>query len=616
MKYRAEIDGLRAVAVVPVMLFHAGFEFFSGGFVGVDVFFVISGYLITTIIAEDLDNQRFSLVSFYERRARRILPALLFVSFVSLVAAWIIMNPLELRKFGNALYGVASFSSKIVFWRTQGYFEDAIEINPLIHTWSLAVEEQYYVLFPVFLLLAWRFGKHKIFWAVTFFALVSLAISEWGWRKYPVANFYLAPTRAWELFAGSLAAFIVQKRGIQANNPLSLLGIAAIALTVVAYDENIPFPSIYTLVPVLGVVLIILFAGKETLAAKVLSVRAMVVIGLISYSAYLWHQPLLAFTRLYRVELDLPAAFKILILILSLSLAYLSWKYIETPIRNRAFLTTKSVLWLSLCGLLLIGCTGYISKKTASGYEQTLAKQLSESEYVYFANLDERAFVATRLYYPLKETRTLVMGSSRAMQIGSATLGTTIQNLSVSGATVDDYIAFVGEGTVKLRPSHVYLGADPWQFNKLTRPSELLPGNSLQSYWQRRLAAGDQSQWSDQDRYFTSTRLRDATGPLWGLYSFLHADMGIQPVDGKTEAIAKRAYDGFMIYSEHLEKAKLTDDRNDFEGVLNYSMQPYRYDASAREVFVTLITWLKARGVDVTLVLSPYHPIAYKLMAT
>ena len=122
MKYRAEIDGLRAVAVVPVMLFHAGFEFFSGGFVGVDVFFVISGYLITTIITEDLDNQRFSLVSFYERRARRILPALLFVSFVSLVAAWIIMNPLELRKFGNALYGVASFSSNIVFWRTQGYF--------------------------------------------------------------------------------------------------------------------------------------------------------------------------------------------------------------------------------------------------------------------------------------------------------------------------------------------------------------------------------------------------------------------------------------------------------------------------------------------------------------
>ena len=175
LKYRAEIDGLRALAVIPVILFHAGFELFSGGFVGVDVFFVISGYLITTILIEDIEKNRFSLTSFYERRARRILPALFFVMFICIPFAWMWMLPSQMKDFSQSLIAVSFFASNILFWRESGYFDAAAEEKPLLHTWSLAVEEQYYVLFPIFLFFAWRYGKNKVFWMIVVFAVLSLA---------------------------------------------------------------------------------------------------------------------------------------------------------------------------------------------------------------------------------------------------------------------------------------------------------------------------------------------------------------------------------------------------------------------------------------------------------
>ena len=333
MKYRAEIDGLRALAVIPVILFHAGFELFSGGFVGVDVFFVISGYLITTILIEDIENQRFSLVNFYERRVRRILPALFFVIFVCIPFAWMWMLPNQMKDFSQSLVAVSLFASNVLFWRESGYFDVAAEEKPLLHTWSLAVEEQYYVLFPIFLFLAWRFGKNRVFWMIVVMAAISLLLSEWGWRNKATANFYLAPTRAWELFAGSIAAFIAQKQGVQKNNFLATLGLAAIIFSIFFYDETTPFPSVYALVPVLGVVLLVLYADKETIAAKLLSTKGFVGIGLISYSAYLWHQPLFAFARLRLLEHP-SVSIMLSLSLLSILLAYFSWRFVEKPFRS------------------------------------------------------------------------------------------------------------------------------------------------------------------------------------------------------------------------------------------------------------------------------------------
>ena len=374
MKYRAEIDGLRALAIVPVILFHAGFEIFSGGFVGVDVFFVISGYLITTILIEDIENKRFSIVNFYERRARRILPALFFVMLVCIPLAWMWMLPSQMKDFSQSLVAVSLFASNILFWQESGYFDAAAEEKPLLHTWSLAVEEQYYVLFPIFLISAWRFGKNRVFWMIVVMAASSLMLSEWGWRNQATANFYLAPTRAWELFAGSLAAFIVQKQGVQKNDLLALVGLAAIIFSIFFYDETTPFPSVYALVPVLGVVMLVLYADKTTFAAKLLSTKGFVGIGLISYSAYLWHQPLIAFAKIKLI--DEPNKLIMASLTLSsLVMGYLGWKFVESPFRKAGAIARKKVFILALLGstiFCLVGLFGHFSNGYAS-YRANLA---------------------------------------------------------------------------------------------------------------------------------------------------------------------------------------------------------------------------------------------------
>jgi len=346
MKYRAEIDGLRALAVIPVIFFHAGFELFSGGFVGVDVFFVISGYLITTILIEDIENQRFSIVNFYERRARRILPALFFMMLCCIPLAWMWMPATQMKDFMQSLIAVSFFVSNILFWKESGYFEVAAEEKPLLHTWSLAVEEQYYILFPIFLFLAWRFGKNRVFWLITFFTAISLILAEWGWRNKPEANFYILPTRAWELFAGSITAFIIQKRGVQASNIFSLIGLAGIIVAIFIYDETTPFPSIYTILPVMGVSLLVLYSDGKTFIAKLLGVKLFVGIGLISYSAYLWHQPLFAFARIRSLR-EPSGALMVLLSIISILLAYLSWKFVEGPFRNKTKFTRKTIFLIS-----------------------------------------------------------------------------------------------------------------------------------------------------------------------------------------------------------------------------------------------------------------------------
>ena len=276
--------------MAPVILFHAGFELFSGGFVGVDVFFVISGYLITMVLIEDIEKKQFSIVYFYERRVRRILPALYMVMASFIFVAWILLSDAALNKFGNGLLGVTLFVSNIIIFggKKKAILMRLQSLTLSLHTWSLSVEEQYYLLFPLFLVIAWRFGKTRVFWMIIGMLILSLLLSEWGWRNRATANFYLAPTRAWELFVGSIAAFVVQRNGVRKNNTLALLGLAAIIFSIFAYDKSTPFPSVYALVPIiLGVVLLILFAHKNTMIYKLLSKRTFVSIGLISYSTYM-----------------------------------------------------------------------------------------------------------------------------------------------------------------------------------------------------------------------------------------------------------------------------------------------------------------------------------------
>jgi peptidoglycan/LPS O-acetylase OafA/YrhL len=361
-KYRPEIDGLRAIAVLPVILFHAGFETFSGGFVGVDVFFVISGYLITTIILAELEQGKFSIVNFYERRARRILPALFLVMLVCIPFAWFWLVPSDMKDFSQSLVAVSVFASNILFWLESGYFDTSAELKPLLHTWSLAVEEQYYVLFPLFLMLFWRLGKRWILVPLGLVFVASLSVAEWAAYAKPSAAFYLLPTRGWELLIGAFAAFYLSKvsrkefsKGV--SEFCGWLGVTLILYAVFAYSKTTQFPGLYALVPTLGTVLVILFATQQTTVAKFVGNRAFVGVGLISYSAYLWHQPLFAFAR--QRSLTEPSHTVFLVLsVLALVLAYFSWRYVEAPFRSKirvkrsqvftlAFLISAGFIWHS-----------------------------------------------------------------------------------------------------------------------------------------------------------------------------------------------------------------------------------------------------------------------------
>ena len=400
MKYRAEIDGLRALAVVPVILFHAGFELFSGGFVGVDVFFVISGYLITTILIEDIENKRFSIVNFYERRARRILPALYFVLLISSIVSTILMSPEQLKDFGQSLIATVTFSSNIYFFLKADYWAQSSEFLPLLHTWSLAIEEQYYLVFPVFLTLTWRYGKKKIFWLIVVVAVISLVLSEWGWRHKATLNFYLSPTRAWELCAGSVAAFIVSTQGVQKNNFLSLIGLAAITFSIFFYDESTPFPSVYALMPVLGVVMFVLYAGKNTFAAKLLSTKGFVGIGLVSYSAYLWHQPLLAFVRVYQNSIEIELFTKFAIVGMTFLLAAFSFHYIERPFRAKEIVSTRGILAFAILPFVVFIAYGSYLHNTI-GLRELKLSLLSPITVKYLAAIEQERKLRKTLWAEL-----------------------------------------------------------------------------------------------------------------------------------------------------------------------------------------------------------------------
>tara|TARA_B110000444_G_scaffold241668_1_gene258286 strand:- start:682 stop:2628 length:1947 start_codon:yes stop_codon:yes gene_type:complete len=383
MNYRAEIDGLRALAVLPVILFHAGFEWFSGGFVGVDVFFVISGYLITTIIISEMAEGKFSIVNFYERRARRILPALFFVMAACLPFAWMWLTANDLKDFGQSLIAVSTFSSNILFWFESGYFQPTAELKPLLHTWSLAVEEQYYIIFPIFLMLTWRLGIKWILIFLSIVFIVSLGIAQWSAYNYPSASFFLLPTRGWELLIGVFAAFYLKYnthlKSHSLNQALSLVGFGMIVYSIIAFDKNTPFPSVYALIPTIGTGLLILCAVPKTYVHKLLSFKFIVGIGLISYSAYLWHQPLLAFAR-HRFFGEVSDLILIILCFTSLVMAWFSWKFVEGPFRNKNIITRNKIFLFSMVGIGIF-CSVGLSMNLKNGYVEraNFTEELSNS---------------------------------------------------------------------------------------------------------------------------------------------------------------------------------------------------------------------------------------------
>ncbi len=368
MKYRGEIDGLRTIAVVPVVLFHAGFSMFSGGFVGVDVFFVISGYLITSILLDELEAGKFSIINFYERRMRRILPALFFVMGACLIPALLWLTPLDYKNFSQSLIATSAFSSNLLFWSESGYFDTEAELKPLLHTWSLAVEEQYYIFFPVFLALLWKWRGQRLFFPIiTIVSVLSLVAAEWCIRNSPAAGFYLLPSRAWELLLGAgIARFQhgnVRAQATALRDLAAFAGLAMILAAITLFDETTPFPGLSAVLPAVGTALIIQFTDEGGRARALLGARPLVFMGLLSYSTYLWHQPLLAFAHYRNVE-PLGVGFALALCVASVGLAYISWRFVEAPFRSRAATSRRTIFLVSGVGtaaFMAVGLAGHFA---------------------------------------------------------------------------------------------------------------------------------------------------------------------------------------------------------------------------------------------------------------
>jgi peptidoglycan/LPS O-acetylase OafA/YrhL len=364
--YRPDIDGLRAVAVLAVLGYHLKVSAFRGGFVGVDVFFVISGYLISAIILKDINSGKFSIATFYERRVRRILPALIGTLFGASLLAYLFFLPGELMDYAKSLLAALFSASNFYFWKHSGYFSAPVETKPLIHTWSLAVEEQFYLFLPIFLALAHRYFPRKLRVSVIVIALVSFVISAVGAFLYPTATFYLAHTRAWELLLGvliSLEVFPEISRPVF-RNLATFAGIVLICFAVFGFSSATPFPGIAALAPCIGAAMIIV-AGEsgKTVVGRALSLKPVAFIGLISYSLYLWHWPIIVFegmdsSLLSGVSIRMT---KIIIITLSFAIATLSWKFIESPFRGKTSMPRVTLFKFSGAAAAAVAALGIIA---------------------------------------------------------------------------------------------------------------------------------------------------------------------------------------------------------------------------------------------------------------
>jgi peptidoglycan/LPS O-acetylase OafA/YrhL len=360
--HRSDIDGLRSLAIIPVLLYHTGFTRFHGGFVGVDVFFVISGYLIAQILHREIQDDRFSLLRFYDRRIRRIFPALFVVVAFTLVAAEFFLLPSELVDFGHSIESAILFFSNMYFLSQTDYFNVALQNSPLLHTWSLAVEEQYYIFFPLLLYALRSFGNNSRWLTLAGVAALSFAASVvLVHGSLQQIAFYSAPARAWELLAGALLAIgtLPVSRTYWLNEAMASLGVMLILGSSLIYSQYMAFPGAAAVAPCLGAMLII-YAGQSgrTLTGRILSTPPLVFTGLISYSLYLWHWPIIVFAHLELVG-ALTTTQKLAIIVASYGVATASWKFVETPFRLRRYVPTAVPLRVSaLAGMALFTVLG------------------------------------------------------------------------------------------------------------------------------------------------------------------------------------------------------------------------------------------------------------------
>jgi peptidoglycan/LPS O-acetylase OafA/YrhL len=451
-KYRADIDGLRALAVVPVMLYHFGVPGFPGGFVGVDIFFVISGYLICGMIDADIRSRSFSLSNFYKRRVLRILPALFAMFLVTSALAYFYCLPVELEDYAKSFASAVGSVSNLYFAGTAGYFDAPAETKPLLHTWSLGVEEQFYLITPLVMLVAYRFlrKRAKLLFAVA--AVLSFAAAFAVSYRNETFVFYLTPFRAWELLLGALLSigFLPAPKTEFLKNAFGTIGMLFLLGAILLGSSTVP---LLLMTPVAGVGAALIIASSErgiSAVGRLLSLRPVVFVGLISYSLYLWHWPLIVFQRTDGLLLagSSGVTTKLTLIAVSIGIATLSWKFIEMPFRSRARMVSKPAVFavastamtsaLALCGLVLIigGAPFRFPERVVAvaaylGYDPSAAFR---SGQCYLATNRQQLDLETCMKLDARRPNYLLVGDSHAAHLWFG-LSHSMPNVNIMQAT-------------------------------------------------------------------------------------------------------------------------------------------------------------------------------------
>ena len=428
LNYRPDIDGLRAISVFAVIFYHANFlvldhELFQGGFIGVDIFFVISGFLITSLILNEIYNNNFSITDFYTRRIRRIIPVLFFVILSCIPIAYIFLLPSSLVDFFQSVLSTLIFSSNFYFHHTGLiYGGPDSSLKPLLHTWSLSVEEQFYVIFPLILILFRKFLKNYIFHFFIIFFFIGFISTQIISTKFPLYNFYFINVRIWELLAGSIVAYLninFIKYENKVTNYLPLLGLILILFSILFLRDEMSLPSIYSVPAVVGTCFIILFNNSENFITKVLSLKVFVFFGLISYSLYLWHFPLFAFYNYIFFD-DESFIAKIIIIFLSIILSILSYFFLEKPFRNKKVINNKRLLiYISLSFLIILSLSLFFLDKNKNN-QKGLYEKVNIDNQVYFdeVNTKLKEIISINNFEKTNTKKNiLIIGNSHAMDL-------------------------------------------------------------------------------------------------------------------------------------------------------------------------------------------------------
>jgi peptidoglycan/LPS O-acetylase OafA/YrhL len=428
MYQNKSINGIRAIALLSVIFYHTDSNLFPGGFIGVDIFFVISGYLIGLNILKKLEDNKFSLLSFYQNRVVRIIPSLLFSLTIITVLSSFILIPFDLNKFGLSLISVLLFFSNFLFWQSTNYFDSESQINLLLHTWSLSLEVQFYFLLPIFLLFTWKLNRKFLLHSLVLLFLASYFCAYWAFNNKPVAAFYLLPTRAWEFLIGIFAAYyklfyeIILKDKI--NEILSIIGLLLFLIPLFIYTKNGTILIHYIFTSTIGVALVIIFAKENTFTSNILSIYPLNRIGLISYSVYLLHYPLMVLSNYLDLSLDFNIV-NLIVIFISFALGIFCWYFIEKPYRTVININRYNNIYFFLGVMILISIGLFINYK--KGFEKNLTSEEafinSFQHYNYkkdygeglcFLTPDQKIFISNELCYPSTLEGNLIWGDSHA----------------------------------------------------------------------------------------------------------------------------------------------------------------------------------------------------------